>query len=103
MFLGSHWLSLCFQVCIGPGLATETDIEVASFALRHTLSAAAVTEILELIQRASLRSKDEDEPFALTHRALRSRVASVAGLAGDSAAREARCTLPMCRGRVIVD
>lgn len=78
------------------GHATETDVDVGFFVARHGLSASAVTELLELLQRA--RGRDPGEPFALNHRALRSRISTVHGLTGDTAAGRADVSPPLLRG-----
>lgn len=64
---------------IEQGLVTETDIDVGLFAQKHNIPAVAVTDMLELIQRAATRSVDEEEPFALNYVALKSRLSRVAG------------------------
>jgi hypothetical protein len=79
--------------CVRVGLVTETDVDVGQLAQKHALTASAVTDLLELVQRVVSRNTDEDEPFALNFVALKSRLTQVRGFdsgLGTSKASSAR-------------
>lgn len=65
------------------GYLTETDLDVGQLMLKHDLSPDAVTDVLEVIQHAVERGRADDEPFALSHKALKPRIGSVRELVSD--------------------
>ncbi len=77
-----------------PGFVTETDLDVGNLALKHDLAPAVITDVLQLLQKVTSRSKSRsiDEPFALNFKALRIRTDVVQGLAGKVGGNKSKPT-----------
>ena len=80
---------------------TETDLDVGNLALKHDLSPAVITDLLQVLQKVTARNKSRsiDEPFALNFKALRIRTDVVQGLAGKVGGAKSKPNALSVRGK----
>lgn len=83
------------HACTRTGLLTETDVDMADVCVRHGLSPTAVTDILEVIQKACSRGRISEEPFSLNFKALQSRVANVEGVGNSGPFKPTGSSTPL--------